>query len=126
MALLTTLFISAAITAAIPAPECPPDPRAADVPELLYSYDSLDREGYDWALNYLRDTLPIWVENQHRRRSNNDDIWFGELSMAHLNALNTINGYMLKLEYISSSSQEERNEREIAFCQFISKEIVID
>lgn len=121
----TSMLAAATAAAAVPEPSCPPDPRAEGEAEFLYSYASFDREAYDWAIKFLRETAPVWIENQHRRTPGDHDIWYGDTSMAYFNALNLITGYTLKLEYLSSSP-DARHEREKAFCDFLGQVVIID
>jgi len=122
---LTSLLTAATAATAVPEPTCPPDPRADDAAEYLYSYSSFDRKAYDWAIQFLREQAPVWIEKQYRRTPGDHDIWYGETAMAYYNALNLITGYTLKLEYLSSSP-EARIEREKAFCEFLGNVVIID
>ncbi len=118
-------------TARSPVPQCPSDPRAEDVPELLYSFDSFDHESYVWAINSLRVRLPEWLDSRdkwlRKHHADNDHyaIFDGETGMAYTNTANEIEGYILKLEFLLAD-EIARPEKEKAFCDFIRDNIVID
>lgn len=118
----TSLIAAAVAATAISEPACPPDTRAA---EEFYTYHSFDREAYDWAMTFLREKLPEWVEAKHKREPGEREIWYGETTTAYYNALNLVTGYTLKLEYMASTPGE-RSEREKAFCEYIARVSVID
>ncbi|GJL92857.1 hypothetical protein [Hyphococcus sp.] len=111
--------------------QCPTDPRAEDVPELLYSFDSFDHESYVWAINSLRVRLPEWIDSRdkwlRKHHADNDHyaIFDGETGMAYTNTANEIEGYILKLEFLVAD-EITRPEKEKAFCDFIRNNIIID
>lgn len=115
----------------MPEPQCTPDPREEDVPEFLYSFDSFDKEAFEKDMNAMKEMLPSWIENEHARllKSNanpeNSKIFEGEISMAYINTLNGIEGYLLKLQYLAAD-EAERPQMEKAFCDFIKQNIIID
>ena len=88
-------------------PMCPPDPRAEDIPELLFTSESFDSEAFAADLEALRTHLPKWIEERHRRLADtyssdeNRQVLGGELLMSYLNTLSGIEGYVLKLEYLA-------------------------
>lgn len=133
LTLITVLAMAAAHAgeADIPEPQCPPDPRAEDVPELLYSFDNLTHESFEWAQNSIRNTIPEWIEEKdmrlrkHHANDTNYRIFDGELWMAYQNTLAVIEGYTLKLEYIAAN-ENERSKAEKRFCDFVANTIVID
>ena len=112
-------------------PNCPPDPRAESVPELLFSFDSFSNEAYLADMEALRIQLPTWIEKRHQRLATASNvaaetkIFEGEVDMAYKNTLAGIEGYILKLEYLTADPAS-RAEKEKAFCEFIRKTIVID
>ncbi len=114
-----------------PRPNCPPDPRAQDVPELLYTFDSFDNESYLWAIHSLRVRLPEWIDSRdkwlRKHHADNDHyaIFDGQTGMAYANTANEIEGYILKLEYLVAD-EITRPEKEKAFCDFIRNNIIID
>lgn len=133
LTLITVLAVTPgyAENAREPRPNCPPDPRAQDVPELLYTFDSFDNESYLWAIDSLRVRLPEWIDKRDkwlREHHANDEhyaIFDGEIGMAYANTANQIEGYILKLEYLVAD-EGSRPQKEKAFCDFIRENIIID
>jgi hypothetical protein len=112
-------------------PQCPPDPRAEDLSDLLYSFEHFDKKSYDSSLAWLRTNFPAWVEKHDKqfraRYPNNESHKFfqGEMVMSYFNALNMIEGYNLKLEYLAAN-ESTRGEKEKQFCDFILKKKIGD
>lgn len=107
------------------APECPPDPRLGDMPGLLYSFDDFTPDSYRRAITLLSDMLPEWVMAAHQSHDSKVDIWGGDLGMGHYNAVNVVQGYVLKLEYLNAATSD-RLAKANEFCEFLRRVSIVD
>lgn len=108
-----------------PAPNCQPNPRAAEMPGMIYRFEDFTRESAAASIAFLADTLPGWVTTAHARTPMTDDIWGGDIGMAHYNAMNRIKGYILKLDYLLADADDlARAEKE--YCDFAAGVSIVD
>ncbi|HOP20133.1 MAG TPA: hypothetical protein PK585_08630, partial [Amphiplicatus sp.] len=110
---------------------CPIDPRAADVPEVLYTFDSFDHDTHIKVIRALRTSIPESIEKRSLwlRRFHSDDtheeVFQGEISMTYFNLLNLVDGYALKLEFLAAD-ENSRADKERQFCEFIRSAVIMD
>ena len=87
----------------------------------VFFEEELTAEKAQFSLNTLRNEIPAWVE----RGAQNGEPFSWETSMAYSNHLNSIKGYILKLEALSAAN-ESKEEAIEKFCTFLEDTVRID
>ena len=80
------------------------------------------QESYKFSQKMLETTIPEWMEIafEHNKKfpKTYNKLFQGDIWLAHANHTAMVNGYVLKLEYLSAPFQEKESAR-IKFCQFV-------
>jgi len=79
-------------------------------------------ENYRRAQKMLEETIPEWMETAFEQNKKfpkmYDQLFQGDIWLAHANATMIVKGYVLKLEYVSASPDKKEAARK-SFCQLV-------
>jgi len=91
-------------------------------PDMQRQVSDFTKENYEAAQNALETTIRDWMENKFERNKKHprtdSKLFEGEIWLAHANHSATVKGYVLKLEYLSSTVETREVARE-ALCEFV-------
>jgi hypothetical protein len=91
-------------------------------PDMQRQETDFTHERFVAAQENMRTTIREWMESEFERNkknsTSNGKLFDGEIWLAQANTEALINGYVLKLEYLSASAETKENARQ-AFCKFL-------
>ena len=93
-------------------------------PDMQRKVSDFTKENYEAAQNALETTIRDWMENKFERNkkfpSPNSKLFEGEIWIAQANHDAMVKGYVLKLEYLTATSETKESARN-AFCEFLTE-----
>lgn len=92
-------------------------------PDMQRQESDFTKENYELSQYAVETTIREWMESKFERAKNhprqNSKLFEGEIWLAHANNSAMVNGYVLKLEYLSASVDDKEVARQ-SFCQFLT------
>jgi len=91
-------------------------------PDMQRQETDFTHESYTAARNIMQTTIRDWMENKFERNKKfptpNSKLFEGEIWLAQANHDAMVKGYVLKLEYLTATSETKESARN-AFCEFL-------
>ena len=93
-------------------------------PDMQRQEADFTHENYVASKHVIETTVRDWMENKYERNKKNpiasSKLFDGEIWLTHANHNAVVEGYVLKLEYLSASEEAKETSRQ-AFCEFLGK-----
>ena len=93
-------------------------------PDMQRQETDFTPENYRRSQQMLDKTIPDWMEKafEHNKKFSNtyDQLFQGDIWLAHANATAMVKGYVLKLEYITATPDNKETARK-AFCKIVAE-----
>jgi hypothetical protein len=102
-------------------PICP-DFSSEIEPDMQRKETDFTQDNYKFSQQMLEVTLPEWMESAFQQNKKfpetYENLFQGDVWLAHMNHSATVKGYVLKLEYLAAQPEQKEVARK-RFCKFL-------